>query len=52
MEFLLQYLDDLDDLYGMVGLVGERLRRVSIFVISMLCIGVAAFLATSFLFSA
>ena len=49
MEFLLQYLDDLDDLYGMVGLVGERLRSVTFFLLTILSIGVAAFLAVAML---
>lgn len=35
MECLLQYLDDLDDLYGTFGLVWEKLRRITLKLISL-----------------
>lgn len=33
MERLLQYWDDVDDFVGIVGLLGERLRRIALFVV-------------------
>jgi len=42
VEFILQYLDDIDDLVGAFGLIVERLRRLALFLISVLLLLTAA----------
>jgi hypothetical protein len=42
VEFILQYLDDIDDMVGAFGLIMERLRRLALFLISVLLLLTAA----------